>query len=144
MTDSQKLDLILSGLQGVKDDVQGLKSLKNDVQVLKDDMQGLRGEVQGLKGEVQGLKGEVQGLKGDVQVMKSDIQKLDRKVAGMEMHIENVTDKNITFIAEGHLDLSRKLDEALKVEQLKELYFIRTNIALDEIRKIKERLDETA
>ena len=137
MTDSQKLDLILSGLQGVKDDVQGLKSLKNDVQVLKDDMQG-------LKGEVQGLKGEVQGLKGDVQVMKSDIQKLDRKVAGMEMHIENVTDKNITFIAEGHLDLSRKLDEALKVEQLKELYFIRTNIALDEIRKIKERLDETA
>ncbi|MCI8374605.1 MAG: hypothetical protein HFI29_04110 [Lachnospiraceae bacterium] len=137
MTDSQKLDLILSGLQGVKDDVQGLKSLKNDVQVLKDDMQGLRGEVQGLKGEVQGLK-------GDVQVMKSDIQKLDRKVAGMEMHIENVTDKNITFIAEGHLDLSRKLDEALKVEQLKELYFIRTNIALDEIRKIKERLDETA
>ena len=137
MTDSQKLDLILSGLQGVKDDVQGLKSLKNDVQVLKDDMQGLRGEVQGLKGEVQGLK-------GDVQVMKSDIQKLDRKVAGMEMHIENVTDKNITFIAEGHLDLSRKLDEALKVEQLKELYFIRTNIALDEIRKIKESLAATA
>ena len=144
MTDSQKLDLILSGLQGVKDDVQGLKSLKNDVQVLKDDMQGLRGEVQGLKGEVQGLKGEVQGLKGDVQGLKDDVQRLDRKVSGIEIHLENVIDRNIRLVAEGHLDLSRKLDEALKGEQARELYYVRTNMLEDEIRKIKERLDETA
>lgn len=120
MTDSQKLDLILSELHGVKDDVQGLKS------------------------EVQNMKTEIQDMKGDIKVLKNDMQKLSGKVAGIEFHLENVTDRNICFVAEGHLDLSRKLDEALRAEHLKEMYFIRTNMMADEIRKIKERLAETA
>lgn len=35
--------------------------------------------------------------------------------------IENDIQKNIKIIAEGHLDLNRKLDEALKVSQKQEL-----------------------
>lgn len=106
MTDSQKLDLLLT--------------------------------------EMQEMKSEMQGMKGEMQGMKSHIQGLEKKVTSLEVHIENVTDRNITFIAEGHLDLSRKLDDALKAEQLKEWYYIRTNVMDDEIRKIKERLAETA
>lgn len=87
---------------------------------------------------------ELQGVKGDVEILKNDVQRLDRKITGLEVHIETVTDRNICFAAEGHLDLSRKLDEALKVERLKELDFIRTNIIDDEIRRIKERLGKTA
>lgn len=41
----------------------------------------------------------------------TDSEKLDlilNKVTEIELHIENVTDKNIQTVAEGHLDLSRK------------------------------------
>lgn len=77
----------------------------------------------------------------------TDSEKLDlllKKVTNVELHLENVTDKNIQTIAEGHLDLSRKLDEALKVENEKELLIIRVRILEDELRKVKERLDEIA
>ena len=97
-----------------------------------------------MKGDMQDMKSEMQDMKSDIKVLKNDVKRLDDKIAGINVHLETVTDRNITFIAEGHLDLSRKLDEALKSEQLKELYFIRTNMIDDEVRKIKERLAETA
>ena len=134
MSDSKKLDLILAELRGVKGDVEGLKG----------DMQDMKSEMQVMKGDMQDMKSEMQDMKSDIKVLKNDVKRLDDKIAGRNVHLETVTDRNITFIAEGHLDLSRKLDEALKSEQLKELYFIRTNMIDDEVRKIKERLAETA
>lgn len=80
-------------------------------------------------------------------VIMTDSEKLDlllKKVTNIELHLENVTDKNIQTVAEGHLDLSRKLDEALKVENEKELLIIRVRILENELRKVKERLDEIA
>lgn len=77
----------------------------------------------------------------------TDSEKLDlllNKVNGIELHLENVTDKNIRTIAEGHIDLSRKLDDALKVESEKELLIIRVRILEDELRRVKERLDQIA
>lgn len=82
------------------------------------------------------------------QKMESQDAKYEKKFASIEdklsdltLHLENVTDKNIQIIAEGHLDLSRKLDEALKVENEKELLIIRVRILEDELRRAKERLD---
>lgn len=74
-------------------------------------------------------------------------EKLDNilsEIRGIKTHIENVTDKNIETIAEGHLDLSRKLDNALKVENEKELLIIRVRMLEDEIRKIKEKLEKNS
>lgn len=74
-------------------------------------------------------------------------EKLDiilSEIRGIKTHIENVTDKNIETIAEGHLDLSRKLDNALKVENEKELLIIRVRMLEDEIRQIKEKLEKIA
>ena len=87
---------------------------------------------------------ELQDVKSEQQSMKNEMQKLDQKVTGIEVHLENVTDRNIRLIAEGHLDLSRKLEDALKVEGQKELWGIRLNILEDEIRKIKEQFAVTA
>ena len=134
MSDSKKLDLILAELRGVKGDVEGLKG---DMQDMKDDMRD-------MKSEMQVMKDDMQDMKSDIKVLKNDVKRLDDKIAGINVHLETVTDRNITFIAEGYLELSRKLDEVLKPEQLKELYFIRTNMINDEIRRIKDRLADTA
>ncbi len=50
----------------------------------------------------------------------------------------------LKIIAEGHLDLSRKLDEALKVDNEKELLLIRVNTLENELCKIKERIEHIA
>lgn len=83
----------------------------------------------------------LQAIYLDVQDMKTDIRDLKSRVSGIEMTLENETNRNIRIIAEGHADLCRKLDEALKVENEKELLLVRTNIMENDIRKIKDKLE---
>ena len=73
----------------------------------------------------------LQAIYLDMQDMKTDIRDLKSRVSGIEMTLENETNRNIRIIAEGHADLCRKLDEALKVENEKELLLVRTNIMED-------------
>ncbi|MCI5687120.1 MAG: hypothetical protein MR303_01270 [Emergencia sp.] len=44
------------------------------------------------------------------------LEKLDAKTTSIQLTLENETNRNIQIIAEGHLDLSRKLNDALKIE----------------------------
>ena len=79
-----------------------------------------------------------------LDLLLKEMAEMKHDVTDIKVHLENVTDKNIQTVAEGHLDLSRKLDNALKVENEKELLVIRVRILEDELRKVKERLDQIA
>jgi archaellum component FlaC len=97
--------------------------------------------LQAIYSDMQNMKNDMQEMKTDMQGMKTDIQDLKGRVSGIEMTLENETNRNIRIIAEGHADLCRKLDEALKVENEKELLLVRTNIMENDIRKIKDKLE---
>ena len=84
---------------------------------------------------------DMQDMKTDMQYIKTDIRDLKSRVSSIEMTLENETNRNIRIITEGQADLSRKLDEALKVESEKELLLVRTNIMENDIRKIKDKLE---
>lgn len=90
---------------------------------------------------LQAIYSDMQNMKTDIQDMKTDIRDLKSRVSSIEMTLENETNRNIRIIAEGHADLCRKLDEALKVESEKELLLVRTNIMENDIRKIKDKLE---
>lgn len=79
-----------------------------------------------------------------LDIILDKLNGIDNRVLTLESTLENVTNKNISIIAEGHLDLSRKLDEALKVENEKELLLIRVNVLENDIKKIKQRLEQIA
>ena len=75
------------------------------------------------------------------------LQKMDERITDVKLHLENVTDKNIRIVAEGHLDLNRKLDEALKIQNEKEILQIRLNDLEGEIATVKNilaQLEQTA
>ena len=73
-----------------------------------------------------------------------EIDELKQAVKEIQMTLENETNRNIRIIAEGHLDLSRKLDEALRVENEKEVLLIRVNSLETEVKKLKERIERIA
>ncbi|MCI9238303.1 DUF5320 domain-containing protein [Lachnospiraceae bacterium 50-23] len=79
-----------------------------------------------------------------LDLILSEMQELKRRVLSVELTLENETNRNIKIIAEGHLDLNRKLDEALKAENEKEMLLIRVNILENELRKVKERIEGIA
>ena len=138
MSENEKLNLILEGIGEIKDDVRGLKE---DVQGLKEDVQGLKEDVQVLKEDVQGLKEEVQVLNEDVQVLKEDVQSVKERVTLFEITLENETNRNIQLIAEGHMNLDRKLDEALKELHPNTMYHLKVNHLDGEVTKMKRVLN---
>ena len=58
--------------------------------------------------------------------------------------LENETNRNIKIIAEGHTDLSRKLDHVLQMESEKEMFLIRFNVLESEVQKMKQHFDSIA
>ncbi len=83
-------------------------------------------------------------LDDKLKPIKDDIDTLEKKVTSIELTLENETNHGIKIIAEGHLGLSRKLDEALKVENEKEMLLLRVNHLENELRKVKERISQIA
>ena len=73
-----------------------------------------------------------------------DMQEVKRQVKDLQLTLENETNRNIKLIAEGHLDLNRKLDEALKIENEKEMLLIRVNHLENEVRQLGERVEGIA
>lgn len=80
----------------------------------------------------------------ETKMILDELRKLNDKVTDIQLTLENETNKNIKIIAEGHLDLSRKLDEALKVDTEKEMLLIRVNRLENELRRLKARVEEIA
>ena len=103
MTDSEKLDLILS--------------------------------------KVNGLDEKVSSIETDVQDLKQRTTSIETSVADMKLTLENEIRVNIQRVAEGHLDLSRNLHDALKIDNEKEMLAIRVSVLETELRRIKTRLE---
>lgn len=80
----------------------------------------------------------------DLTAIEALLEPIKRDIKSIQLTLENETNRNIKIIAEGHLDLSRKLDDALKVENEKEMLLIRVNILENELRKVKERIESIA
>ena len=83
-------------------------------------------------------------MSDDAKLIMDEITRLKQDVKEIQLTLENETNRKIQLIAEGHLDLSRKLDDALKVENEKEMLLIRVTGLENEIRRLKVRIEEIA
>lgn len=119
MTESEKLDLILTRLE--------------KLDILERDMQD-------MKGQIRDMKGQIQDMKGQMQDMQQDISNIKQKVTKIDLTIENELRVNIQRVAEGHLDLSRNLHDAMKPSNEVEMLSIKVRMLESEVRDIKARL----
>lgn len=125
MTDSQKLDLLISEIQGMKQDVGELKQ-----------------DVAGLKQDVGVLKQDVSELKQDTSQLKQDVARIDRRLTGLELHLENGTDKNIQLIAENFIELTKKLNQAIPVADKNLAYEVKVNYLIEKVQLLEKEIDE--
>ena len=88
MTDSDKLDVILTEIIDMKTDI---RDMKTDIQGVKTEMQGMKSDILGVKAEMQGMKSDMQGVKTEMQGMKSDIQNisLNTRMDSLEFQIKS-------------------------------------------------------
>lgn len=96
--------------------------------------------VKNINSTLNNMNKQFDDINNQIAEMKTDIQKMKNEIREISLTLENETNRNIKIIAEGHLDLSRKLDKALTVENEKEMALIRINMMENELRRIKEKL----
>lgn len=72
------------------------------------------------------------------------IAALENEVTSIKVTLENVTNRNIKMIAEGHLGLNKRLDDAIRASNEEKMLIIRVNVLEDEVRRIKEQLTPIA
>lgn len=69
------------------------------------------------------------------------LDKVENDITDIKLTLENEIRVNIQCVAEGHLDLSRNLHEALKIDNEKEMLAIRVSVLETELRRIKTKLE---
>lgn len=116
--------------------VENVKNINSTLNNMNKQFDDINNQIAEMKTDIQNVKDETK----QISEMKTDIQKMKNEIREISLTLENETNRNIKIIAEGHLDLLRKLDKALTVENEKEMALIRINMMESEIRRIKEKL----
>lgn len=119
MTDNKKLDLILEKVNSFDEKVSSLdekvSSLDKKVGSLDEKVSSLDEKVSSLDEKVSSLDKKVGSLDERVNHLEGDMKEVRRRVTRTDMTLENEIRVNIQRVAEGHLDLSRKLDDCVKI-----------------------------
>lgn len=119
---------------------EGMQETRQSITELKEDIGGLKTEFADMKSEFADMKEDMTGLKTEFADMKEEFSDMKVQMKNIQLTLENEIRHNIMIIAEGHLDLSRKLDEAMRVNQEKEMLLVRVGTLETDVRNIKTRI----
>lgn len=95
-----------------------------------------------MKSEIQDIRSEMQDMKSGMQDIKSEVHEIKQRTANIELHIENVTDKNTQLIAENFIELTKKLNQAIPVADKNLAYEVKVNYLICEVDKLKKEISE--
>ncbi|WP_411329044.1 hypothetical protein [Blautia hansenii] len=71
--------------------------------------------LQTITKDITDMKKDMTDIKKDMVNMKEDIQGLKEETKDIRLHIENVTDKNISLLADSHCKLFERLNGKRKI-----------------------------
>ncbi len=91
---------------------------------------------------LQTITKDITDMKKDMVNMKEDIKGLKEETKDIRLHIENVTDKNISLLAENYCNLVQKLYENNKVTDSQLAYQIKVNYLISDMEKMKQEVAE--
>ena len=127
----EDLHAISSLIQPLRDDMQTVKadiqSMKTDMNIMKADILNMKQDIQNMKQDIQNMKQDIQNMKQDIQLLNDRVEKLEQRVTSVELTLENVTNHNIQLLAENHINLVDKLNQAIRVQDKSILYEVQVS-----------------
>lgn len=117
------------------------KAVEKGTSAMREDIKEIRQDVKELQEDMKELRQDVTELQKDVKELQKTSEVIQEEMSAIKMRQENDVLKGIYIIGEGHLDLSRKLNQILETKEERELMKLRVQYLEGEIRKIKDRLE---
>ena len=134
----QRLDKVEQRLDKVE---QRLDKVEQRLDKVEQRLDKVEQRLDNVEQRLDKVEQRLDSLEQRVSNLESGQIALDRRITNIELTLENEVSRNICTIAEAHLDLSRKFDQALKVKEDDELVRVRLNVLENDVRKIKQRLE---
>lgn len=118
-----------------------IQSIDNRMDAMENKMDGMENKMDAMENKMDAMEKQMNGMQNSINGMNEDIKKINDKTDRIEIMLENETNPNIDVIAEGHLDLVRKLEEATAISKDKETIKMRVNALEREVKIIKIALN---
>ena len=111
--------------------------LEKSAEKTNEKISGIENKISGIENKISGIENKISGMESTISSMENKISDMDEKMSKMQddilniqLTLENVTNRNIKIIAEGHLDLSRKYNEASDIKGERRISFNSSKYAL--------------
>ncbi len=85
---------------------------------------------------------DLQAISDLIEPIKDDLQEMKRKLTGIELHLENGTDKNIQLIAENFIELTKKLNQAIPIADKNLAYEVKVNYLVEKVQNLEKEIAE--
>lgn len=74
--------------------------------------------------------------------VEEGLEKLDTKVTDTRLHLENVTDRNINLLAEGHELFISKYSKVEEVSDKQFAYYVKVNNMAEKVDKLEKEVEK--
>ena len=120
---------------------KAVEPVRKDVAGLQEEMSEMRKDITGLQEGMSEMREDITGLQQKVAELQKTSDATRKDVADIRITMENEVLRGIRIIGEGHLDLSRKMNQILETKEERELMELRVLSLEHEVRRIKDRLE---
>ncbi len=131
VTDRQILETILAKVEGLDNRMDGFEGR----------MDRFEGRMDGLEGRMDRLEGQMSGIENRMDKMEKRQERFEQETrndfADIRLHLENITDRNISILAENHLNLIDKLNEAIPCANKQLINDLRINSLTDRVTRLE-------
>lgn len=138
MSENNLLELIYKETLGIKE--QQINTNRR-LDKMDERLDGIDERLDKMDERLDGMDERFEGMDKRFDGLTLLVTENARRLKNIELTLENEITPNIMRVAEAHLDLSRKLDDALKIDREKEMMVLKINILDGEVRRLKERVD---
>ena len=119
-----------------KEDLQAIAVL------LQNTTEPLQNAITGMQKDITGMQKDIASMQKDITSMQKDIASMQKDITDVKLHLENITDRNISLLAVNHGHLIDKLNQAVKVSDKSCLEEIRVNILTEKVEKLEKEIEE--
>ncbi len=114
------------------------QQMENHLHPIKMELNELKTAQQQTQLEVAELKTAQQLTQLEVAELKTAQQLTQQDVAALKLHLENTTDKNLQILAENHITLVNKLNQAIPAVEKNLVYEVKVNYLMEEMQILKK------
>lgn len=151
MTDSQKLDYLIEQFGEMRADIKELQKGMNNLEMrmdrvekrldrLEQRMDAVEKRLDAVEKRLDVVEKRLDAVEQRLDAVENRLDKQEEEIRYIRLFQENHLQAQIRRIAEGHLDLYRKLLDALKISGEDELIHVRVNMLESDMKRVKDRL----